>query len=335
MSLNARSLVDFIFVMGGYDMEAGKMTEAVKRLAGGLGFEQCGIAPAGAIPRGKYLTRWLAEGRAGRMGYLHRHLNSRVDLTTWLPWARSVIVVAQSYRQAPPAVADDAARGRVAMYAWGEDYHAILKEKLSHLVDQLHDEIPTPFESKICVDTSAITERELAAMAGIGWIGKNTLVLNQRLGSWFVLGVVITSLPLAADAPVADHCGSCTRCLDACPTEAFPRAYEMDARRCISYLTIEHRVEIDPELAAKMGDWVFGCDVCQEVCPFNRDVAPSREERLLAKSVDAALPALDDIAAWDKERHQEATAGRAVSRVSLKMWKRNAELARSHLTGDG
>jgi len=321
-------------VTGGKDMANGKMTEAVKRLAAELGFEQCGIAPAGAIARGAYLTQWLAEGRAGRMGYLHRHLNSRVDLTTWLPWARSVIVVAQSYRQAPPAVADDAARGRVAMYAWGEDYHAILKQKLARLVDQMSIEIPTPFESKVCVDTSAITERELAAMAGIGWIGKNTLVLNQRLGSCFVLGVVVTSLPLAADSPVVDHCGSCTRCLDVCPTGAFPRAYEMDARRCISYLTIEHRVEIAPELAGKMGDWVFGCDICQEVCPFNRDVAPPKEERLLAKSVDAASPRLDEVVAWDMGQHQKATAGRALSRVSLKMWKRNAELARSHLTRD-
>lgn len=308
-----------------------KLTRRVKELARELGFDLCGIAPATAIPRGEYISQWLAEGRAGRMGYMHRHLNSRVDLTTWLKWAHSVIVVAQNYHQPMPAVEGDTPRGRVAMYAWGEDYHSIVKEKLARLVELMREEIDEPFESKVCVDTTAITERELAAMAGIGWIGKNTLVLNQRLGSYFVLGEIVTSLPLVSDGAQADHCGSCTRCIDACPTDAFPRPYEMDARRCISYLTIEHRVEIPQELAEKMGDWVFGCDICQQVCPYNRDAPNTTERRLLASTSDAAVPSLARLATMDKEALAKFSSGRALSRVNLRMWKRNGDLARKNL----
>ena len=315
------------------DMKSRVATATVKRLAAELGFEQCGVATPAAILREAYFSRWLAEGRAGRMGYMHRHLNSRVDITTWLPWAKSIVVVAQSYHQPEPRVPDDAARGRVAMYAWGADYHAVLKEKLAALAGRIRAEIGEPFESKVCVDTSAITEREIAAMAGIGWIGKNTLVLNRRLGSYFVLGELVTSLPLVADEVQADHCGTCTRCLEACPTDAFPRAYEMDARRCISYLTIEHRVEIDPDLARKTGDWVFGCDICQQVCPYNREAPFTSEPQLVATDADAARPVLSELSDWDKPTHEEKVAGRAVSRLRLKMWKRNAAIARRNSSG--
>lgn len=313
-------------------MKSKALTASVKRLADELGFEQCGVAVPAAIPRGAYFAHWLAEGRAGRMGYMHRHLNSRVDIRTWLPWARSIVVVAQSYHQPTPLVSDHAARGRVAMYAWGADYHAVLKEKLAALAGRIRAETGEPFESKVCVDTSAITEREIAAMAGIGWIGKNTLVLNQRLGSYFVVGELVTSLSLVADEEATDHCGNCTRCLDACPTDAFPRAYEMDARRCISYLTIEHRVEIDPELSEKMGDWVFGCDICQQVCPYNREAPVTRESQLLAENPETARPLLAEISDWDKPTQEEKTAGRAVSRLRLKMWKRNAAIAQGNLS---
>lgn len=302
----------------------------VRDLASQLGLDACGIGPAAPIPRGEYLRAWLASGRAGTMRYMARHVGSREDVRVWLPWARSVIVTALNYRQPPPHVpappTGGAPRGRVAMYAWGEDYHVVLKEKLGALAERLQTALGQPFQFKVCVDTSAVTERELAVMAGVGWIGKNTLVLNSSLGSYFVLGELFTDLDLPPDGPQADHCGSCTRCLDACPTGAFPVAYEMDASRCISYLTIEHRGEIDPELSADMGDWVFGCDVCQEVCPFNRPSPDTREPRLVG-SLDSARPRLGDLARWNGPTHRRATAGKATARATPATWRRNARIA--------
>lgn len=302
----------------------------VRDAASQLGLDACGIGPAAPIPRGEYLRAWLASGRSGTMRYLNRHVASREDVRVWLPWAKSVIVAALNYRQAEPAgtapPAHHSPRGRVAMYAWGEDYHVVLKEKLAALAERLQASLEQPFQFKVCVDTSAILERELAAMAGVGWIGKNTLVLNTALGSCFVLGELFTDLDLPFDAPQADHCGSCTRCLDACPTGAFPVAYEMDASRCISYLTIEHRGEIDPELAADMGDWVFGCDVCQDVCPFNQGPLETSEPRLMG-TLDSARPRLGDLARWNGPTHRRATAGRATARATPATWRRSARIA--------
>lgn len=303
--------------------------DRIKQAAAEIGFDRCGIAPAAEIPRAEFVREWLAKGFAGTMGYLHRHVESRVDVRAWLPSARSVIVVALNYGQPTPPKPDPGApgpRGRVAMYAWGEDYHVVVREKLESLVARMREQLAEPFEAKVCVDTSAIIERELAAMAGVGWIGKNTMVLHPSLGSYFFLGAIITDLALTPDAPEPDHCGTCTRCLEACPTQAFPQPYIMDARRCISYLTIEHRGEIEPELAAKMGDWVFGCDVCQEVCPYNREVRQTAEPRFVPPSADAAWPVLEDIAAWDEAAYRRATDGKAMDRAKLEMWKRNSRI---------
>lgn len=308
-------------------MNSGERAAIVKKIAAEIGFDRCGIALAAAIPHGDYLRRWLAKGRAGTMGYLHRHVESRVDVRAWLPSARSVIVAALNYHQPEPDSSGDTQRGRVAMYAWGEDYHVVVREKLEQLVSRLREQIAEPFDAKVCVDTSAIIERELAAMAGIGWIGKNTMVLDASLGSYFFLGEIMTDLELTLDTPQTDHCGTCTRCLDACPTQAFPRPYEMDARQCISYLTIEHRGEIDPALADKLGEWVFGCDVCQQVCPYNKDAPLTREARFAPARDDAARPLLSDILMWDDAAYQDFTKGRATDRARLDMWKRNARLA--------
>lgn len=265
------------------------------------------------------------------MGYLQRHLESRLDPRVLLPDARSVVVAGLSYKQPEPALPDDRPRGRVAMYAWGDDYHDVMRDKLDRLVDELRRALAEPFSAKSCCDTSAIIERELAAAAGVGWIGKNTLVLNERIGSCFVLGEVLTSLELAPDEPVADHCGSCRRCLDACPTQAFPTAYELDPRRCISYLTIEQRGRIDPTLEGAMGDWVFGCDICQEVCPYNRDSPATTESRFSIRS-PGPHPALDEIDRWTKRTYNAATRGSATVRARLSMWRRNAAIARRNLS---
>lgn len=298
----------------------------VKEIAAQLGFERCGIAPAGPIARGDYLREWLARGWAGSMGYLRRSLQSRLDPRGLLPGARSVIVAALSYHQRSPQRPSDKPTGRIAMYAWGEDYHVVVREKLESLVANMRHALPGPFDAKVCVDTSPIVERELAAAAGVGWIGKNTLVLHEIVGSYVFLGVVLTSLELEPDAPATDHCGTCTRCLDACPTQAFPRAYQMDARRCISYLTIEHRGEIDPRFHPAIGDWVFGCDVCQQICPFNRDAPTTREPRFAPRPPGAHVR-LPDVLNWDETAYREQVRGRAIDRATLAMWKRNASIA--------
>lgn len=319
-------------------------SDRVKSVAADLGFDRCGISQALPIGRADFLREWLSRGYGGTMGYLNRHVASRIDVRSWLPWARSVIVLALNYRQAPREKPADEPRGRVAMYAWGEDYHDVFREKLERMAVRLQAEfsIEAPDEAyaprapriQVCVDTSAILERELAAAAGVGWIGKNTLVMHESLGSYFFLGELITDLELAPDAPALDHCGTCTRCLEACPTQAFVAPYFMDASRCISYLTIEHRSDIDPTLSTKTGDWLFGCDVCQEVCPHNRHAPETQEPRFrLSKKdadgdVDAVFPRLSDIDSWDRTAYERAVAGRATGRARIEMWKRNASLVR-------
>lgn len=318
----------------------------VKRLAAELGFEACGVALPDAIGRADYLRDWLAAGRAGSMNYLHRNLETRIDPGKLLASARSVIVVAQVYHQpvaaagkpAPVAPTDKAMtpsaltppeppspRGRVAMYAWGRDYHKVLRRKLWRLVDAMRANLEQPFEARVCVDTAPIVEREVAAAAGIGWIGKNTLVLNSRLGSYFFLGAIVTTLQLTPDAPSVDHCGSCRACLEACPTQAFPAPYEMDATRCISYLTIEHRGDIPEPLQVGMGDWLFGCDVCQQVCPFNRHAPAASEQNFAARDVAAGLP-IEEVASWSLEEYRTRLSGSAMKRATLAMLQRNAAI---------
>lgn len=273
------------------------------------------------------------------MGYLHQHVAERCDASVLVPGARTVIVVALNYHQpAPDIVAespvdtDNAARGRVAMYAWGDDYHRVIKRKLFAMVDAMREVIDEPFEAKACVDTVPLLEREYAMRAGIGWIGKNTLVLDAKLGSYFFLGEIVTTLALPFDAPAADHCGRCTRCLDACPTDAFPAPYELDASRCISYLTIEHRGEdIPEEFHADMRDWVFGCDVCQQVCPHNR-AAPTTREPRFAPRTPGPTPKLDDLLTWSDADYAEALRGSAIKRAKPDMLRRNARIAQANIS---
>lgn len=308
-----------------------QLASDIKTAARELGFVLCGVANAGPIPRVAYLHNWLALGRAGSMAYLHRHVNSREDMRSWLPWARSVIVCACPYAQEAPAEPPGAPHGRVAMYAWGRDYHEIIRHRLVQLDERVQRLAAAPVQTRICVDTSAIVERELAAAAGIGWIGKNTMMIHPAIGSTFFLGELITDLDLPADRPEPDHCGSCTRCLDACPTAAFPQPYTMDASRCISYLTIEHRGDIDPALAPRMADWVFGCDICQDVCPYNRN-PPGPPDPLLAPArPDAAFPSLEKFSQLTDDEIREMNRGRATSRAKPEMWRRNAAIAQQNL----
>lgn len=323
-------------------MQPDRLSELIKTRAYDLGFERCGMAPAAPLERGPYLQQWLARGSAGSMNYLHKYLDERMNPALLLSGARSIIVTALSYHQPsaePPTLHGSkkqtgheisvsqhgAPHGRIATYAWGEDYHVVVKDKLFALMRQLRADLPEPFEYRVCVDTAPLIEREAAARAGIGWIGKNTLVLHPSIGSYFFLGAVVTTLDLALDQPVDDHCGTCTACLDACPTQAFPTPYEMDASRCISYLTIEHRGEIAPELAGQMNDWLFGCDVCQQVCPFNRHASAATEPRFAPRPPAPALP-VSDILDWTPEDYRRILRGTAMKRAKFDMWKRNAEI---------
>jgi len=314
-----------------------QLTLRTKALAAECGFGRCGIAAAEPLRRAEYLRNWIVSGRAGTMDYLGRWIDLRLDPRKLLPGARSVIVTAKVYRKEEISEnspdSDAALRGRVARYAWGEDYHTVVRSDLKLLVEKLRAEFDEPFEAKICVDTAPLLERELAASAGIGWIGKNTLVLHPELGSYFFLGGVVTTLEMAPDKPEPDHCGSCTACLDACPTGAFPAPYEMDASRCISYLTIEHRGAIDESLHSQMGDWVFGCDVCQEVCPFNAKAPQTRDPRFSIRS-PGPRPQLTQILDWSKDDYRIQLSGSAMRRAKLEAWKRNARIALRNLSAD-
>lgn len=322
-------------------MTPDEKTLAVKSAAAALGFDRVGVARAEPIRRGAYYRDWLAHGHAGTMDYLTRNVDSRLDPSRLLPGARSIICTATNYRRQdssdaasrPMAAGATAPGGRVAQYARGEDYHTVIRDRLGMLIHAMRQRFDEPFDALACVDTAPIIERELAAAAGIGWIGKNTLVMHESLGSFLFLGEIVTTLDLAPDAPATDHCGTCTRCLEACPTAAFPAPYQMDASRCISYLTIEHRGEIDPTLAASMGDWVYGCDICQDVCPHNTKAPAGHDPRLMVTRLPAqlSLPLLQTLTSGD---HRRLTRGTAARRASRKMWRRNAAIASMNLRRD-
>lgn len=304
-----------------------------------MGFARAGIAPAEPTSRRNEYLEWLAQGRHGDMGYLAEKLEERLDVRRLLPGARSVIVVADQYaaRGAPAddVAADAAAKGVVASYARGRDYHAVIKKRLHALCDRLRADHPGA-KFRAFTDTGPAMEREHAARAGIGFVGKHTLVIEPRLGSYLLLGGVASTLHMQSGPetpgplpPTADHCGSCTACIDACPTQAIT-PYMVDATRCVSYLTLEHRGLIDNALHAGVGDRLIGCDVCQDVCPFNRrqtQEAPL-DERVNAAYADdsglrARLPILE-IIGWTDADRSRVFGPSAAKRASVAMLRRNA-----------
>ncbi len=258
-------------------MDRVELTEILKQRAVELGFSRCGVCPAVSPPGAARLDEWLAAGYAGQMHYLADRREAYGHPNSVLDGARSLVMLAMNYRTAEPAV-PDAGQGRVSRYAWGEaDYHDVIRERLDALADTLRAEAPAARVRGV-VDTAPLLEREFAQLAGLGWIGKNTLLLNRDEGSWFFLAALLTDVDLEYDAAhETDHCGTCRACLDACPTGAFPQPYVLDASRCISYLTIELREAVPAELREGVGDWLFGCDVCQEVCPWNSRSPLSRQ----------------------------------------------------------
>ncbi len=296
------------------------LAQAVKDRALALGFDRVAIGPADRPEHAQAFERWLDAGHAGTMDYLARTRADRVDPARLLPDARSVVAVALSYAPPQPEPVDWAP---VARYARGRDYHDLMRPRLEQLAAFIADAAGPGTRSRAAVDTSAVLERDLAARAGLGWFGKNTNLLMPDLGSYFFIGIVLTTAVLPPDASLPDRCGTCTACLDACPTRAFTEAYVLDARRCISYLTIEHRGDIDPDLAPGLGHWLFGCDVCQEVCPWNRRAATTREPALVPSEPLGPPEALLDL---DDTEFRRRFRGSALSRTKRRGLRRNAAL---------
>ncbi|HUR35686.1 MAG TPA: tRNA epoxyqueuosine(34) reductase QueG [Vicinamibacterales bacterium] len=282
-------------------MDLTGLARSTKEKALDLGFDACGIAPASGLPELDFLPHWLARGYAGDMAFLHTSASLRADARGALPSAQCVIVTATLYNTDRPfsTEATDPGQAHVARYAWGDDYHHVLMRRLDALVAWMHAVHPDPFEAAPYVDTGPVQERVFAQHAGVGWIGKNCCVINPELGSFLFLAEIVCSLALPADAEAFDQCGSCSLCLQACPTQALVAPGVLDARRCISYLTIEQQGEIPVEFQPAMGTRVYGCDVCQEVCPYNEAAPTSADTAWLPRPlwdrprVDALLHVTD------------------------------------------
>jgi epoxyqueuosine reductase len=328
-----------------------ELEQTVRDLALAVGFDRTGIATldecrsdADALDAERF-TAWIEAGRAGEMEYLKRRDEQgvllRTAVRTAMPWARSVLVCAMNYNALAPRSIDEAPEGTgwIARYAWSgrkqaedaelqpTDYHDELLGRLRRLEAEIRAHVDC--ETRCYVDTGPLVERSLAARAGVGWIGKNTCVINQELGSWLLLGVIVTSLPMASEAvslPAADRCGSCTRCIDACPTDALIAPRQMDASRCIAYLTIEKKGVIPEELRKPMGRQVFGCDICQDVCPWNRR-APIAVKQDMAPRPELMNPSLAWLAGLDAKGFRETFKGSPVERTRRRRLHRNVAIA--------
>ncbi len=304
----------------------------LKRQARALGFDLVGVAPAGPADGFDRLRDWLERGFAGEMQYMHRHAEARRHPDAVLQDVRSVVMLGMNYYPAEEEETDDRGRGRVARYARGTDYHDALRERLNRLLAWLRSERPG-CHGRGVVDTAPLLERDFARRAGLGWFGKNTMLLNKRLGSYFFLAALLVDVELRPDAPFeAHHCGTCTACLDACPTAAFVKPGVLDSRRCISYLTIELKGNVPADLRRGLGDWVFGCDICQEVCPWNRK-APAATDAALRPRPELESLDLIELLGLSDEEFRRRFRGTALTRSRRRGLLRSAALVLGN-TGD-
>jgi epoxyqueuosine reductase len=308
----------------------------VKRLGRALGFSKLGVTAANLDTDEQRLDRWLALGRHGTMGYMARHGRKRTRPAELVPGTIRVISARMSYwpdavRDARAALADPTT-GYVARYALGRDYHKVLRQRLQRLADAIGERIGE-FGYRVFVDSAPVLEKALARDAGLGWIGKHTNLLD-RDGSWFLLGEIFTDVPLPPDAPVTEHCGTCRACLDVCPTQAIVAPFELDARRCISYLTIELKGSIPEELRPAIGNRIFGCDDCQLFCPWNKFArATAVGDFAVRHELDSA--GLVELFAWSEAEWQARTAGSALRRAGYEGWLRNIAVALGNAPADG
>ncbi|MDX6765501.1 MAG: tRNA epoxyqueuosine(34) reductase QueG [Candidatus Methylacidiphilales bacterium] len=285
--------------------------EQLKVLAAGEGFDHCAVASVETLEYGGYFLRWLEEGKQGSMAWLARDPLRRLDPAQVQPGARSVVMLALNYYQDPLP-----GRGRMARYALGRDYHDLMLPRLERLASWMEE---LGGRQRVYVDTGPVLEKVWAARAGLAWQGKSTMAIHPRSGTWFFLGTLLTTLAFPPDPPMKDHCGSCTRCIDACPTGAIHAPYQLDARRCIAYLTIEHPGDIPEEFRSLIGDRVYGCDDCLEVCPWNRWARATQE----AGFQERPRPDLAEMLDWKPEDFDHHFRGSPVRRLKLPRWKRN------------
>jgi epoxyqueuosine reductase len=312
-------------------MASALTSNGIKELAYACGFELAGVAAALPSEDFARFQAWRDGGSAGEMKYLtDRRGDMRSDPRNLLPGARSIICVGKLYNTPHPHSTefDDADRGWISRYAWGADYHDVVRDGLELLVARIAELHPDPFEWRICVDTAPLLERSYARAAGLGWIGKNTCLINQQQGSWFFLGELLLSIPLTPDLPPSDRCGTCRRCIDACPTQAIVPAedgqWKLDARLCVSYLTIEKRGPIPHQLAGKIANHVFGCDICQDVCPWNSRASVSDDARFQPSQF---APPLEELAELTEEEFRRAFRKTAVWRTKYAGFLRNVAIA--------
>ena len=300
----------------------------VKRQAAVLGFDRCGIAPAGALPELRFFRDWLDAGHAGEMDYLHRSAERRGDVRVVLPSARTVVSFATVYNTDRPYSTENADSGQaaIARYAWGDDYHLVIKSRLDRMVEWLRSEAGEGLEARAYVDTGPVQERVYAQYAGLGWIGKNTCVINPELGSWIFLSEIITNLDLAPDEPALDQCGTCTLCLEACPTGALTSPYTLDSRQCLSYLTIEIKGAIPLEHRDALGSHAYGCDICQEVCPYNAAPAVSRDPAWAPRD-GLDRPLLLELWRRSDDDLRRILKGSAMKRAGVRRLRRNLAIA--------
>ena len=307
-------------------MNKQQQSDYVKKLALQLGFQQCGIARAEKLVEEEvHLDQWLTNGYNGEMNYMANNIEMRLDPRELVPGAKSVVSLLYNYY--PEVDIGSSESYKLAKYAYGEDYHFVIKDKLKEFMFLLNEELG-PVEGRVFVDSAPVMERQWAQKSGLGWLGKNSLLLNKSMGSFFFIAELIIDLPLAPDQPVLNHCGTCTKCIDACPTDAIPEAGVVDGSRCISYLTIELKEAIPTGFDGLFNDWVFGCDICQDVCPWNRFSQPNKESRFSPSEELTNLTNND----WEEltdEVFAKMFKKSALKRTKLKGLKRNIEFAKS------
>ena len=307
------------------DVLARELKDYAKR----LGFDACGISRAERLDdEARRLEEWLSQGRHASMAWMENHFEKRVDPRRLVDGAESVVSVLHNYYQ-PHEPAVEPHHGNISRYAWGDDYHVVMKEKLFALYEWLDDRV-AGMNGRAFVDSAPVLDKAWARRSGLGWIGKHTNLINPSLGSYFFIGELIVDVPLACDGPMPDYCGTCTRCIDACPTDAIYQPYAVDANRCISYWTIEHRGDDVPtEIASDFGSWIFGCDICQDVCPWNKFKRPSQESRY-APRPGVAGTELREWLELDLQAFRERFRNSPIKRSKFDGFVRNVRIAQQN-----